>query len=61
MWLSLVNSLNSILIAAISQAIAAILYGNAKLIEGIAAFRGETGGSEFVSRQNVAQSAVAYV
>ena len=55
MWLSLVDKLNSILISAITQSFAAIFYG-------IAVFRGEEATqSNFINRQNVAQTAVQYV
>ena len=55
MWLSLVQTVNSILIAAVSQTLAAIFYG-------IAVMRKEEGtGSNFINRENVAQTAVQYV
>ncbi|KAJ3305951.1 Golgi apparatus membrane protein tvp18 [Kappamyces sp. JEL0829] len=55
MWLSLVQTVNSILISAISQTAAAVCYG-------IAVYRGEEGGgSNFVNRQNIAQTAIQHV
>ena len=55
MWLTLVQAVNYILIAAISQTLAAIFYG-------IAVLRKEEGsGSNFINRENVAATAVQYV